>query len=134
MKLFSLAPAFLLCSLPSVHSWGGLGHETVAYVASNFVRPDTEVFFQKLLNSSAGSYLAGVATWADSYRYSHDGRFSAPLHFIDAQDDPPNACGVRYLQDCGEKGCVVSAIANYVRGGSVNEEGCWLMRDRHLDS
>lgn len=114
MKVFSLVPAFLLCSLPSVYSWGGLGHETVAYVATNFVHPDTEIFFQKLLNSSTGSYLAGVATWADSYRYSHDGRFSGPLHFIDAKDDPPNACGVKYSRDCGEKGCVVSAIANYV--------------------
>jgi hypothetical protein len=114
MKLLSLAPAFLLCSLPSVHSWGGLGHETVAYIATNFVKQDTKVFFQGVLNNRTSDYLAGVATWADSFRYSHDGRFSAPLHFIDAEDDPPNSCSVKYSRDCGETGCVVAAIQNYV--------------------
>jgi hypothetical protein len=113
MKLLSLAPAFLAV-LPSVHAWGGLGHETVAFVASNFVRSDTEAFFKKLLGDDSENYLAGVATWADSFRYSHEGKFSAPLHFIDAEDDPPHSCGVKYDRDCGESGCVVSAIQNYV--------------------
>lgn len=114
MKLFSLAPAFLLSALPSVYSWGGLGHEAVAYVAANFVHPETETYFQKLLGDNSSSYLANVATWADSFRYSHDGKFSGPLHYIDAEDDPPHYCGVKYSRDCGERGCVVSAIKNYV--------------------
>ena len=114
MKLLSLAPAFLLAALPSVHSWGGLGHETVAYVAANFVQSDTKAYFQNLLGDNSDDYLAAVATWADSFRYSHEGRFSAPLHFIDAEDDPPNSCSVKFDRDCGDSGCVVSAIKNYV--------------------
>jgi hypothetical protein len=112
--LFSLAPAFLLSAVPGVHSWGGLGHEAVAYVASNFVNRDTAAYFQNLLQDGSDDYLASVATEADSFRYSHDGRFSAPLHFIDANDDPPNSCSVDFTRDCGEKGCVVTAIKNYV--------------------
>ena len=117
MKLFSLAPAFLAAALlPSVHSWGGLGHEAVAFVASNFVHRDTQAYFQNLLQDDSATYLAGVATWADSFRYTREGRFTAPLHFIDAEDNPPTSCGVKFDRDCGEKGCVVSAIRNYVCG------------------
>jgi hypothetical protein len=53
--------------------------------------------------------------WADSFRYTQAGKFSAPFHFIDAEDNPPSSCGVTYSRDCGEKGCVVGAISNYVR-------------------
>jgi hypothetical protein len=57
--------------------------------------------------------MANVSTWADSYRYTDNGGWSAPLHYIDANDDPPETCGVVYDRDCGEEGCVVSAIVNY---------------------
>lgn len=57
--------------------------------------------------------MASVATWADSYRYTTAGSFSAPFHYIDAQDSPPDSCGVDYDRDCGTTGCVVAAIQNY---------------------
>ncbi|PQE13682.1 nuclease s1 protein [Rutstroemia sp. NJR-2017a BVV2] len=94
--------------------WGTLGHQTIAYLASNFVSPSTETYFQTLLNNKTDAYLAGVATWADSYRYTEAGKYSAVLHFIDAEDDVPRSCGVKYARDCGEKGCVVAAIQNFV--------------------
>jgi hypothetical protein len=65
--------------------------------------------------------LANVATWADSYRYTTAGAFSAPFHFIDAEDNPPSSCSVDYDRDCGSKGCSVSAIANYT--ARVQEPG-----------
>jgi hypothetical protein len=38
------------------------------------------------------------------------------LHYIDAEDDPPNSCNVDYERDCSaEEGCIVSAIANYTQ-------------------
>lgn len=64
--------------------------------------------------NTSDAYLAYVATWADTYRYTSEGSFSAPYHFIDAQDKPPGTCGVDYDRDCGDEGCVISAIANYV--------------------
>lgn len=75
---------------------------------------ETKAFFQNILHNDTTSYLAGVATWADSFRYTAAGRFSAPFHFIDAEDSPPSSCGVTFSRDCPEKGCVVSAIQNYV--------------------
>lgn len=118
MKLSSVtqAASLLLGSLlSSVHAWGGLGHETVAFIASSFVDQETQTFFQGILGDTSPEYLAKVATWADSFRYTKAGRFSEPYHFIDSKDSPPNSCSVSFSRDCGPHGCVVSAIQNYVR-------------------
>ncbi|KAF2811258.1 uncharacterized protein BDZ99DRAFT_385627 [Mytilinidion resinicola] len=103
----------LLTTTPLVSAWGTLGHDTVAYIAQNFVTNATESWAQGILADTSSSYMASVATWADTYRYTAAGKFSAPYHFIDAEDDPPKSCGVDYKRDCGESGCVVSAIQNY---------------------
>ncbi|KAE8447687.1 hypothetical protein EG329_010493 [Mollisiaceae sp. DMI_Dod_QoI] len=114
MKLTTLTPlTAIFAILPSAAAWGSLGHETVAYIASNFVAAQTKNVFQTLLHNETSSYLASVATWADSFRYTQAGRFSAPFHYIDAEDNPPTSCGVTYSRDCGAKGCVVGAIQNY---------------------
>ena len=104
----------VLGALPSTYAWGALGHETVGYVASNFLQPQTVAWAQNILKDTTSSYLANVASWADSYRATTAGKFSAPFHFIDALDNPPSTCGVSYSRDCGKSGCVVSAINNYV--------------------
>ena len=96
-------------------AWGTLGHETVAFVASNFVKAKTKTWAQGILNDTSSAYLANVATWADSYRYTAAGKFSAPFHFIDAEDNPPSSCSVDFDRDCGSEGCSVSAIANYTQ-------------------
>ncbi|KAF2446348.1 hypothetical protein P171DRAFT_453766 [Karstenula rhodostoma CBS 690.94] len=97
---------------PSI-AWGTLGHDTVAFIAQSLVSNKTASFAKSLLNDSSDAYLAHVATWADSYRYTAEGAFSSPLHYIDALDDPPASCNVDYERDCPEEGCIVSAIANY---------------------
>ncbi|KAL2016447.1 hypothetical protein VTK56DRAFT_3498 [Thermocarpiscus australiensis] len=112
MKLSSLAAS--VAALPGALAWGGFGHITVAYLASNFVSSDTTSYLQDLLRNDTQDYLAGVATWADSVRYTKWGRFTAGFHFIDAKDSPPTYCGVDYARDCKkEAGCVVSALRNY---------------------
>ncbi|KAF7597172.1 hypothetical protein BBP40_009511 [Aspergillus hancockii] len=95
------------------HAWGNLGHETVAYIAQSFVAPSTEKFCQKILGDNSTSYLANIATWADTYKYTEAGEYSKPYHYIDAQDDPPHSCGVDYERDCGSVGCSISAMQNY---------------------
>lgn len=115
MKLTALTPAVAIWAfVPIAAAWGSLGHETVAYIASNFVAAETKTLFQTILYNDSSSYLASVATWADSFRYTAAGKFSAPFHFIDAEDNPPTSCGVTYSRDCSEKGCVIGAIKNYV--------------------
>lgn len=95
-------------------AWGALGHETVALIAQNYVSAKTKTFCQGILSDKNTTYLADVATWADTARYQKGYTFSAPFHFIDAEDSPPTACNVDYDRDCGASGCVVSAIQNYV--------------------
>ncbi|PMD62936.1 S1/P1 nuclease [Hyaloscypha bicolor E] len=114
MKLTLTTPSLLLLS--SAHqalAWGTLGHETVAFIAQNFVAADTKVFLSSILQDTSTEYLAKVATWADSFRYTKAGKFSEPFHFIDAEDNPPDSCSVTYSRDCGKSGCVVGAIQNY---------------------
>ncbi|KAL6858057.1 hypothetical protein ACO1O0_005504 [Amphichorda felina] len=114
MKLSSALVAGLL-SVPSAVAWGSLGHITTAFIASHFVSNTTEAFFQELLQNDESDYLAGVATWADSIRYTQWGRFTKNFHFIDAHDNPPESCNVDYERDCKESGCVISALANYTK-------------------
>lgn len=101
--------------ISAVHAWGDLGHETVGYIAQNFVKANTQSWAQSILGDSSSDYLANVATWADTYKYTSAGEFSQPFHFIDAEDNPPSSCNVNFDRDCGEEGCSVSAIANYTQ-------------------
>ncbi|KAF7863194.1 hypothetical protein EAF04_007277 [Stromatinia cepivora] len=120
MKVQTSAALLLSSWVPATYAWGGLGHETVAYIATNFVSAATKSYFQGILGDSTTDYLASVAAWSDSYRYTAAGKFSAPFHFIDAEDNPPTSCGVDYARDCGSGGCVVSAIKNYT---SILQDG-----------
>lgn len=131
MKLSSAALA-AAAALPAAQAWGGkpspipsqqpphpnppppgFGHITVAYLATSLVSPPTTTYLQTLLSNTSSSYLAGVATWADSLRYSKYYRFTSTFHFIDAKDSPPSSCTVDLARDCKASGCVVSALANY---------------------
>ncbi|KAM3484735.1 hypothetical protein MY8738_001854 [Beauveria namnaoensis] len=96
-------------------AWGVLGHATVAYIAQNYLTNETAKWAQDVLGDSSDSYLASIASWADQYRSTTAGKWSAPLHFIDAEDNPPTSCNVDYERDCGSKGCSISAIANYTQ-------------------
>ncbi|KAK2598939.1 hypothetical protein QQS21_005617 [Conoideocrella luteorostrata] len=113
MKTSLAALAVGLVSLPGTSAWGSLGHITTAYLASHFVANSTQVFFQDLLRSDEDDYLAKVASWADSIRYTKWGRFTKNFHFIDAHDRPPHKCDVDFKRDCKADGCVISALANY---------------------
>ncbi|KAH7157462.1 phospholipase C/P1 nuclease domain-containing protein [Dactylonectria estremocensis] len=116
MKLLSTtALAMGAIGLPGAAAWGSLGHMTTAYLASQLVSNTTEVFFQELLGSNSSDYLAAVAPWADSIRYTDWGRFSKNFHFIDAHDSPPTDCSVDYERDCKDGGCVINALANYTK-------------------
>ncbi len=110
-RLFGLV--MLAASIPQAMAWGAMGHYAIAYVATNFVTPATKTYLQSLLADTTTDYLANVANWADSYRSTSAGAFSAPFHYIDAMDSPPSSCSVSFNRDCGGTGCVVSAISNY---------------------
>lgn len=104
-----------LTTLKGAQAWGVLGHATVAYVAQNYLDSTTAAWAQGVLGDTSDSYLANIASWADTYRSTTAGKWSAPFHFIDAEDSPPTDCNVDYERDCGSSGCSVSAIANYTQ-------------------
>jgi hypothetical protein len=111
--LSSLVLSTLFFSARVANAWGELGHEAVAYIAQSYVTGETKDAIQTILDSKASDYMANVSTWADDYRYTTAGKWSAPLHYIDANDNPPESCSVDYNRDCGDEGCSVSAIVNY---------------------
>lgn len=100
---------------PLASAWGALGHETVAWIAQSSVSSTTASAIKGILDNKQSDYMANVSTWADSYRYTSAGRWSAPLHFIDANDNPPSSCSMNYSRDCGDSGCSISAIINQLR-------------------
>ncbi|SMY26743.1 unnamed protein product [Zymoseptoria tritici ST99CH_1A5] len=109
-----LPTLLLLLLLPSAYAWGNLGHQTIAHLASTLIHPSTTHWAQTILNDTSETYLATISTWADSYRRTAEGAFSAPFHYIDANDDPPRSCGVDFERDClGED----TAIPEQLRGG-----------------
>lgn len=109
-----LVPLVMLATaIPRAMAWGAMAHYTVAYVATNFVTTTTETYLQNLLGDTSADYLANVANWADSYRSTTAGAFSAPFHYIDALDSPPSSCSVSFSRDCGSSDCIVGAISNY---------------------
>jgi hypothetical protein len=130
-----LASLLAVCSaIQGANAWGNMGHETIAFIAQNFVTAKTKTFCQNILGDTSTSYLATAATWADSFRYTSAGSYSRPYHFIDSNDDPLNGnCGSDYTRDCGSGGCVVSAINNYVCSLPIPSWGMILtsMKDNH---
>ncbi|ORY56905.1 S1/P1 nuclease-domain-containing protein [Pseudomassariella vexata] len=104
-----------LAALQGAQAWGTLGHATIAYIAQNYLTDTTATWAKGVLSDTSSSYLANIASWADTYRSTTAGAFSAPFHYIDAEDSPPTSCNVDYDRDCGSTGCSVSAIANYTQ-------------------
>ncbi|KAI0357186.1 nuclease Le1 [Trametes cingulata] len=98
----------------SVAAWGTLGHQTVGYVAQEFLAPKALAFVQSSLGSTYDESLGPAAPWADTVRSETAYKWSAPLHFVDAEDSPlSGSCSVQETRDCGDGDCILTAIANY---------------------
>ncbi|KAF8887762.1 S1/P1 nuclease [Infundibulicybe gibba] len=112
MKYFSL---FLACFIPAygVLGWGAVGHEAVGYIAMQFLGPKALSFVQSSLGATYSESLGPAAPWADDVRSTAAFAWSAPLHFVDAEDNPPSSCSVSETRDCSSGQCVLTAIANY---------------------
>ncbi|KAI0065751.1 nuclease Le1 [Artomyces pyxidatus] len=115
---FQLAVAAALLSPFGVSAWGELGHETIGYVimpALPFISATTLSSVQSSLGSTYNFSLGPAAPWADTVRAEAAYAFTAPYHFVDAEDSPPSSCSVSISRDCGASGCIISAIQNYTK-------------------
>lgn len=84
------------------------------YVAQEFLAPKALAFVKKSLGSTYNETLGAAAPWADTVRHTKGYTWSAPFHFVDANDSPlDGSCSVDETRDCGDGKCILSAIANY---------------------
>ncbi|KII89268.1 hypothetical protein PLICRDRAFT_40919 [Plicaturopsis crispa FD-325 SS-3] len=114
MRLSVIAIALPVFLASSAAAWGSLGHQAVGYVAMEFLAPKSLAFVKKTISAQFNHSLGPAGPWADTVREEAAFRFSAPFHFIDAEDDPEGgSCSVVQSRDCGSSGCILTAIANY---------------------
>jgi len=91
------------------HAWGQEGHAIIATVAANFISDSTKQVISQFLGSST---MADVASFADDYRETNGGHWSAPLHFINANKGQTT---LDMSENCANGICVVNAIYNYTK-------------------
>jgi hypothetical protein len=122
---------FFFSLIHPVDAWGKEGHEIVANLAWKMLSNSTKDGLMNILsNYSYGvdknctdecSPLAQVADWADVARYSYAYKWTAPLHYIDVQQQPCNVteslakndqCYFDYTRDCFNNKCVAGAVVN----------------------
>ncbi|KAM5542535.1 hypothetical protein V8D89_003994 [Ganoderma adspersum] len=110
LATLSIVLSAALCA----RAWGNLGHETIGFVAQQFLAPKALTFVQSTLNSTWNFSLGPAAIWADQVKSETAFKWSADLHFVDAQDSPlTGECSVDEQRDCANQDCILAAIANY---------------------
>ncbi|KAI0742212.1 nuclease Le1 [Daedaleopsis nitida] len=107
---------FVLGSAIHAYAWGNLGHETVGFVAQQLLAPKALAFVQSTLNATWDFNLGPAAIVCISLNQVKGEaafKWSADLHFVDAEDSPPTSCSVNEQRDCADGICILAAIANY---------------------
>jgi hypothetical protein len=117
---------FLLLLFPlfsaNAFAWGCKGHEAVALTAWHFMSDNAkrmtvqlESFFPP--DPALNHYCKGdeellpiarVATWADDYRYTAEGKSTVNWHFLDVPLGQPVGDGLGYC----EQGCITQAVSS----------------------
>ena len=102
-----LAPMAMLalwgvCSA-SAQAWGVQGHQVVAAMAWQGLKPAAREQAARLLALEPGQTLVSVATWADEQRDAS----TAPWHYLNF---PRGVCQFDAARDCPQGQCVVAAI------------------------
>ena len=125
IRSFSVSVLFLCASVslwllalaPTASAWGCKGHQTVAYLAVNYLTPEARKLADDLLKSNpidpslrrwCGNAIydpmVDASTWADDVRGQ---RKNGPWHYIDI---PRQATKGSLAPYCGAQGCVTRAI------------------------
>ena len=109
LRLFSrlLVPLALLAlwsaCTASAQAWGVQGHQVVAAMAWQGLKPAAREQAARLLALEPGQTLVSVATWADETRDAS----TAPWHYLNF---PRGVCQFDAARDCPDGQCVVAAI------------------------
>ncbi|NLR97618.1 S1/P1 nuclease [Rhizobium sp. P38BS-XIX] len=89
----------------NAYAWGDRGHSIVAEIAMRHLSPKAAAAVREVLGSES---MASVASWADDYKNTPEGKATKPWHYVDidiARD--------RYsADDCSRDGCLVTAMTD----------------------
>ena len=64
-------------SAPTALAWGTVGHATVGAIGDHYLTPEAKTWVSGILGK--GVTMESIASWADNFRYTAAGRFSAPF-------------------------------------------------------
>ncbi|RYR65751.1 hypothetical protein Ahy_A03g011677 isoform C [Arachis hypogaea] len=93
LLIVSFVVGVVLFPLPTALCWGKDGHYAVCKIAQDYLNQDAVSAVKELLPDSAQGHLAAVCSWADDVGYTHNYRWSQPLHYVDT---PDFICNYRY--------------------------------------
>ena len=79
MHSYTTAALAVLILSPIVSAWGVVGHATVATIAHNYLTPAGKTYVASILGE--GVTIPSISSWADNYRETTAGRFSAPYQY-----------------------------------------------------
>jgi hypothetical protein len=83
MRIARLA-GLTLALVGKVTAWGAVGHQTVGYIAMEFLTNEAATFVAQTIPAKYNNSLGPAAVWADEVRALSGFRWSAPFHFVDA--------------------------------------------------
>ncbi|RVD31782.1 S1/P1 nuclease [Mesorhizobium sp. M4B.F.Ca.ET.017.02.2.1] len=109
MKSLAFACALSIASAGPCFAWGDRGHSIVAEIALHHLSEPALKEVQRLLGKES---LAGVASWADDYKFTEEGKHTYDWHFADVDVTRDK---FDKSKDCiGPNGCLVTALAAQV--------------------
>lgn len=85
-----------------VVAWGDRGHSIVAEIAQRHLTPKAADAVRGLLD---GASMAGVASWADDFKFQPAGAATKPWHFVNIDNDKAG-----YTESDCKGACLVSAL------------------------
>lgn len=114
MKMKSIELLVVALTLTHVSAWSYVGHRLVAQIAQQYLTDKTEQKLKKILPEVDGD-ISKIASWADQIKGQPQYRYTAPLHYVDTHDDPPNSCVLNPVRDCPDGKCVLGAIKDFAQ-------------------
>ena len=105
-RTIALLLSLLAVAAPAL-GWGPSGHEMVADLAQDQLRPVARAEVDRLLAGEAKPTLAGVANWADDVRYAKRGQSTSRWHFVNFKGGD---CSYVPPRDCPDGDCIIAAI------------------------
>ncbi|WP_271023604.1 S1/P1 nuclease [Rhizobium sp. RCAM05973] len=116
-----------LLSAGDAFAWGDRGHSIIAEIAMRHLSSSTASAVQDLLGSES---MASIASWADDYKNTPEGKATKPWHFVDIDITKDQYSS----DDCPHTGCLVSAlndlavsVADKTRDASVRRRDLLLL-------